>query len=160
MSKDFYLLSILPYAGIIIKICRAYTNSQEDFEDYYQEVCLQIWKSHSTFNSDAEWSTWVYRVTLNVCLTFLKKRKNDKQHFVSDSTSIEPAEESAAFDDESLNQLYQAIRKLSEVDRAIIMLHLDEKSHKEIAAIIGTNANNIGVRISRIKEKLKQLLNQ
>lgn len=119
----------MPYAGIIIKICRAYTNSQEDFEDYYQEVCLQIWRSHSNFNSKSEWSTWVYRVTLNVCLTLLKKKKKGYRHFVSDSIPIEQTEENKAFEDESLNLLFAAIRKLSEIDRAIIMLHLDEKSH-------------------------------
>ena len=64
MSSDFYTLSILPYAVIIIKICRAYTNTQEDFEDYYQEVCLQIWKSKDNFREQSEWSTWIYRLSL------------------------------------------------------------------------------------------------
>src|SRR5690606_40202475 len=75
MSSDFYRSSILPFAAIIIKICRAYTNSQEDFEDYYQEVCLQLWRSKDNFKGNSEWSTWVYRIALNVCLTLLKKKK-------------------------------------------------------------------------------------
>jgi RNA polymerase sigma-70 factor (ECF subfamily) len=156
VSSDFYTTFILPYSGIIIKICRAYTNTQEDFEDYYQEVCLQIWRSHDRFQEQSEWSTWVYRISLNVCLTLLKKKK--KHHFVSDSLPDEAIEDIRSFADESLNQLYQAIRQLSEVDRAVIMLHLEEKSYQEIAEIIGTNPNNIGVRISRIKERLKKLL--
>ena len=86
MSSDFYKTSILPFAGIIIKLCRAYTNSQEDFEDYYQEVCLQIWRSKENFREESEWSTWVYRISLNVCLTLLKKKKNNGQHFVSEFT--------------------------------------------------------------------------
>lgn len=158
MSKDFYRISIFPYSGIIIKLCRAYTNSQEDFEDYFQEVCLQIWRSKENFREDSDWSTWVYRISLNVCLTLLKKKKNNKQHFVSDSLTFEATEDSYAFSDESLNLLYEAIRKLSEIDRALIMLYLEEKSYKEIADIIGTNANNIGVRIKRIKTRLKKLL--
>ena len=72
MSSDFYNTSIGPYAPIIIKICRAYTNTQADFEDYYQEVCLQIWRSHRSFDERAAWSTWIYRVSLNVCMTLLK----------------------------------------------------------------------------------------
>lgn len=156
MSSDFYTTFILPYSGIIIKICRAYTNSQEDFEDYYQEVCLQIWRSHDSFREQSEWSTWVYRISLNVCLTLLKKKK--KHYFVSDSLPDEAIEDSRSFVDESLNQLYQAIRQLSDVDRAVIMLYLEEKSYQEIAEIIGTNPNNIGVRIKRIKERLKKLL--
>lgn len=158
MSNDFYRSSILPFAGIIIKLCRAYTNSQEDFEDYYQEVCLQIWRSKDNFREESQWSTWVYRISLNVCLTLLKKNKSKGKQFVSDSIATEETEDNFAFSDESLNLLYDAIRKLSEIDRAIIMLYLEEKSYKEISAIIGTNANNIGVRVARIKSRLKILL--
>jgi len=159
VSSDFYTSSILPYAGIIIKLCTAYTNTQEDFEDYYQEVCLQIWKSRDNFREQSEWSTWVYRLSLNVCLTLIKKKKNNHQHIASDNLPVEVTEDSRAFADESLNQLYDAIRQLSEVDRGVIMLYLEEKSYQEIADIIGTNPNNIGVRIKRIKERLKKLLN-
>ena len=158
MSNDFYKTSIIPFSGIIIKLCRAYTNSQEDFEDYYQEVCLQIWRSKENFRQESEWSTWVYRISLNVCLTLLKKNKKKGQHFVSDSLHAEETQDNFAFSDESLNLLYAAIRKLSEIDRAIIMLYLEEKSHKEIADIIGTNFNNIGVRVKRIKIRLKKIL--
>lgn len=156
MSSDFYTTAILPYSGIIIKICRAYTDTQEDYEDYYQEVCLQIWRSHESFREKSEWSTWVYRISLNVCLTLLKKKK--KNHITSDFLPDEAIEDSRSFVDESLNQLFKAIRQLSDVDRAVIMLYLEEKSYHEIAEIIGTNPNNIGVRIKRIKERLKKLL--
>lgn len=158
MSSDFYTSSILPYAAIIIKICRAYTNTQEDFEDYYQEVSLQIWKSRNNFQGQSEWSTWVYRLSLNVCMTLLKKKKNNHQHFASDSLPPEIAEEINTFSNESLDQLYNAIRQLSEVDRGVILLYLEEKSYQEIADIMGTTPNNIGVRIKRIKERLKKLL--
>ena len=158
MSSDFYTTYILPYSALIIKICRAYTNTQEDFEDYYQEVCLQIWRTRETFRRESEWSTWVYRISLNVCLTLLKKKKNNTQHFASDYVSEEQTEDSRAFADENLNVLYDAIRRLSEVDRGVILLYLEEKSYQEIADIMGTNANNIGVRINRIKERLKKLL--
>lgn len=158
MSNDFYTSSILPYSAIIIKICRAYTDTQEDFEDYYQEVCLQIWKSRNNFKGQSEWSTWVYRLSLNVCLTLLKKKKNNHQHSTSDFLTEEVTEEPRAFADEPLDQLYRAIRQLSEVDRAVILLYLEEKSYQEIADIIGTNPNNIGVRIKRIKERLKKIL--
>ena len=159
MSSDFYTSSILPFAAIIIKICRAYTNTQEDYEDYYQEVCLQIWKSKGKFRGDSKWSTWIYRLTLNICLTLIKKKKNNRQHYTSEyEIRDDGVEENRSFSDESLNQLYAAIKKLSELDRAVILLYLEEKRNKEIAEIIGTSANNIGVRINRIKERLKTLL--
>ncbi len=91
-------------------------------------------------------------------MTLLKKKKNNHQHFASDYLPTDIAEESHAFEDESLAELYKAIRQLSEVDRAVILLYLEEKSYQEIAEIIGTNPNNIGVRIKRIKERLKKLL--
>ena len=160
MSADFYTTFILPYAAIIIKICRAYTNTQEDFEDYYQEVCLQLWRSNDSFRGDSERSTWVYRISLNVCLTLLKKMKNSPLHFASDQLPENLVEDSRAFADESLHQLYSAIKQLKEVDRAVILLYLEEKSYAEIADIIGTNPNNIGVRINRIKERLKRILNE
>jgi len=159
VSSDFYKSSVLPFAGIIIKMCRAYTNTQEDFEDYYQEVCLQIWRSKDNFREQSSWSTWIYRISLNVCLTLLKKNKNNRRYFASEYLPDEATEDSQAFADESLNLLYDAIRQLSEIDRGVILLYLEEKSYQEIAEIMGTNANNIGVRIKRIKERLKKLLN-
>ena len=159
MSSDFYTSSILPYSGIIIKICRAYTDSQEDFEDYYQEVCLQIWRSKDKFRGDSKWSTWIYRLSLNICLTLIKKKKKTRQYFNNDAVyQYEEGEENSAFSNENLNFLYEAIKRLSEIDRAIILLYLEEKPNKEIAEIIGTTPNNIGVRVNRIKERLKKLL--
>ena len=159
MSGDFYTNSILPYTGIIIKICRAYSNSQEDFEDYYQEVCLQIWRSKDNFKGNSQWSTWIYRLSLNVCMT-LRKLENKRNLQIPKSNNLPEItnQELFSFQDESLEELYTAIKQLSELNRAIILLHLEEKSHKEIAFIIGTNSNNIGVRIQRIKKKLKQLI--
>jgi len=158
MSNDFYTASIVPYAGIIIKICRAYTDSQEDFEDYYQEVCLQIWKTKDQFKGEAKWSTWVYRLSLNICLTMLKKKKKNTQHSSGTFEGAENTEDNRAFSDEDLNQLYSAIKQLTDIDRAVILLYLEEKPYKEIAEIIGTSHNNIAVRITRIKERLKKIL--
>lgn len=159
MSSDFYKNSILPFAGIIIKICRAYSSSQEDYEDYFQEVCLQIWRTRHNFKSNSEWSTWIYRISLNVCLT-LKKKADKRVDSTTTSTIVDQHEASQtnSFRDQSLNQLYDAIKQLPEIDRAIILLYLEKKSHLEIGEIIGTNANNIGVKINRIKKKLGQII--
>ena len=158
MSSDFYHLSLLPYASIIVRICRAYTNSQEDFEDYYQEACLQIWRTRENFREQCEWSTWIYRIALNVCLTMLRKnKKNDHSRYEIGNLSHNTIE-NKAFESEDLNHLYAAIKLLSEVDRAVILLYLEEKPYQEIANILGTNPNNIGVRVKRIKERLKKII--
>ena len=124
MSNDFYTSFILPYSPIIIKICRAYTDSQEDYEDYYQEICLQIWKSRDNFKGNSKWSTWIYRISLNVCLTLLKKKKRNEVSSSEEKVAAE-IEEPDYFSDRSLQLLYAAIKQLSEVDRAIILLYLD-----------------------------------
>lgn len=158
MTNDFYTNSILPYSAIIMKLCRAYTNTQDDFEDYYQEVCLQIWRSRENFRGDSDWSTWVYRVSLNVCLTLLKKQKKNSQLIAPNNPSPNDIADASASKDDSLCELYEAIRQLSEVDRAIIVLYLDDHSYQSIAHIIGTNSNNVGVRITRIKQKLRKIM--
>jgi RNA polymerase sigma-70 factor (ECF subfamily) len=160
VSSDFYTVWIVPFAAIIIKICRAYTNTQQDFEDYYQEVCLQIWRSHGNFDGRAEWSTWVYRVSLNVCMTLLKTHKRNRRIFAPDEVPADLMADSRSSPDESLDRLYDAIRQLSEVDRAVILLYLEEKSYQEIGEIIGANPNNVGVRINRIKARLRRLLDE
>jgi len=161
VSNDFYASRILPYASIITKLCRAYTNSKEDFEDYYQEVCLQIWRSRDHFKGEAAWSTWVYRLTLNVCLTLLKKEKKSQSLLASEPVvdqAAELGEEENRYSHEALNELHLAIKKLSKIDRAVILLYLEEKPYKEIASILDTNAKNIAVRVQRIKERLRKLM--
>lgn len=159
MSKDFYTQFILPYAGIIIKICRAYTDNEEDFQDYYQEVCLQLWKSRKNFKGDSKWSTWVYRISLNVSLSLLRKdKKVNKKSVELQNFDADLNQDSIPLNDESLKLLYLAIKELPELDRAIILLYLEENSYQEIAEIMGLSPNNIGVKITRIKKKLKTLL--
>lgn len=146
--------------AVIRKVCRLYTDTPNDFNDYFQEVVLQLWKSFGSFRGDAKASTWVYRVALNVCLSQLKRRKrqvistpidaNATQHWAY--TAYDTTEE------EQIQQLYAAIRQLKEFDRAIIMLYLEEQSYDEIADILGISQSNVGVRINRIKKQLNQLI--
>lgn len=158
MSNDFYIQYILPYSSIIIKICRAYTNSNQDYEDYYQEVCLQIWKSKENFKENSLWSTWIYKVTLNVCLSLNRQKKKNLDFKTLENTPEIDFQNDFEYKDKLLNKLHLAIKKLSEIDRAIILLYLEGNSHNEIASIINTNPNNIGVRINRIKTRLKKII--
>lgn len=156
MSEDFYIKYIVPHKGIIIKLCRAYTDTEFDFEDYFQEVCLQIWKSKDNFKEQSKWSTWVYRITLNVCMTMLKKQK--KHTATNEIVQNDLSTETEAFNNEELQLLYKAIRQLPEVDKAIIVLYLEDKSYKEIADVSGMKVSAVGARINRIKTKLKTII--
>lgn len=156
MSEAFYQNHIEPHLGIIVKICRAYSGSKQEYEDFFQETCLQLWKSRQQFQNQSKWSTWVYRVALNVCMSLVRKRRQaDSWEETHEGLQTE---QNRAFENEEVSQLYAAIRRLSEVDRAIILLYLEEKSYAEISEVLGTNVNHIGVKINRIKERLKKQL--
>lgn len=160
MGEDFYEQSILPHRGALVKICRAYSTTQEEFEDNYQEVCLQLWRSKDNFKGQSSWSTWLYRVALNVCLTMGRQKKAEKSLDGQDVKDSRTALEAQMQESEELAALYSAIRHLRELDRALILLYLEERSYQEMADILGMSQSNIGVRISRIKEKLTQMISE
>jgi RNA polymerase sigma-70 factor (ECF subfamily) len=156
-SEEFFKTFIKDQTGIITKICRAYTDNEDDFQDYFQEVALQLWRSYQNFNHQSKVSTWVYRVTLNVCLTHFNKQKRKVNTVALDHIHFEPA----GYHDEKREQvdmLYRSIRRLKEIDRAIILLYLEEKSYKEMAEILGMSVTNIGAKINRIKTQLKAII--
>lgn len=149
------------HSGIIAKICHVYTDNVEDFNDFYQEVALQLWRSYQSFRGDSQLSTWVYRVALNVCLSQIKKAKKKKvleqPEAIAEYTFATAGHEPV--NSEQVNKLYAAIRQLKEVERALILLFLEEKSYKEISEIMGISVNLVGVRLSRIKQQLKKIMN-
>lgn len=150
------------HIGIIRKLCRGYTNTEEDFEDYVQEVCYQLWKTIDNFRGEAKSGTWVYKVTLNVCLYLLKKEKKTR---LVPTESVQLAQvvekqKSLEHGDRQVEMLYESIKSLKPIDRAIIMLYLDKKEHAEIAEIVGLSVPNVGVKINRIKKQLKRIINE
>lgn len=153
MGKEFFEKFIRDNQAIINKICRAYANTHEEFQDYTQEVALQLWNSHERFKGNAQLSTWVYRVTLNVCLSQIRKKKVATSPLIDHDIQVE---EDANGD--RLASLYVALKKLKESDRAIILLYLEDKSYKEIAQILGLTVSNVGVKVSRIKNELKRII--
>lgn len=159
MSAEFYEEYIENNRAIIYKICRAYARSEADFHDLFQEVCLQLWKSRDRFDNSSKLSTWIYRVTLNTCLTMTRsERKGPETVEVRETDAVTcPPEQSE--EARRLEVLYAALRKLPESERAIILLYLEEKSYKEIAEVLGISLSNVGVKLSRIKTKLTELIN-
>ncbi|MEM8965963.1 MAG: sigma-70 family RNA polymerase sigma factor [Bacteroidota bacterium] len=146
--------------SVIRKVCRLYTDNPTDFHDYFQEVVLQLWKSFGSFRGESKASTWVYRVALNVCLSQLKlrKRRIDSTAINAEAAQLWADEPYDSTEEEQIQQLYAAIRQLKELDRAIILLYLEERSYDEMAAILGISQSNVGVRINRIKKQLNKLI--
>ena len=143
--------------SIIMHLCRAYARDQESLKDLVQEVTLQLWRSHTSFEGNSQLSTWVYRVTLNVCLSHSKRLKR-KVETVPIEWKTEAVDESDP-EIEQIEKLYQGIRKLPESERAIILLYLEDKSYKEMSEILGITVSNVGVKVNRLKEKLKSIIN-
>jgi len=142
--------------AIIHKITMVYANGRADREDLFQEICLQLWKAYPNFREEAKFSTWMYRVALNTAISTVRKEKN--------KVAFEPLRETDRISDENTDEtekvklLYRAISGLNSIDKAMILLWLDEKSYDEIAAIMGTSKSNVSVKLVRIKRKLEELV--
>lgn len=154
--KDQFTAVIFPHQALIHKICRMYRDTPEDQEDLFQEIIYQLWKSYPKFQGKSKISTWMYRIGLNTAMASFRKNKVKLLYSdtVPDKNSLP---ETAEYWREEL--LFSAIRQLSDDERALIGLYLDDFSYVEIAEIIGISENNIGVRLNRIKKKLKVILN-
>ena len=148
-QKEFIQL-IRKHEGIIYKITRVYFELEEDQQDLYQEIVYQLWKSFDSFRGGSKWSTWMYRVALNTAISFLKKnkskpRKVDSEHL--EHFKLEP------FDpvlEERVEWLYKSIQQLSVVEKGIILLYLEGKSHEEISGITGFSQSNVVFQFSDI----------
>ena len=153
-EKEF-IARIQKHQGILHKIWFVYAHSNADKEDLYQEIVLQLWKSYSSFRQESKFSTWMYRVALNTAITLNKKAskfKNKAQ--ISDDYVVEKVDDYS----EEIQILYKAISKLSKIEKAIVMLWLEEKTYKEIAEIIGISAKNVSVKLVRSKKKLSKII--
>lgn len=145
--------------GIIHKICRMYLKLEEERKDLFQEILLQLWRSFDSFEGQSKISTWIYRVALNTAITYFRKTKKRPQKVDIPLSDLKLGYEDGSIEEqEDIKMLYQAIDKLSKIERAIILLYLEEKSNKDIAEIMGITQNNVNVKINRIKKKLKKIL--
>lgn len=147
-EKEFTDL-IKQHRGIIFKVIRLYIRQADDEQDLFQEIVYQAWRSVKNFKGDSKFSTWLYRVSLNTVLTLYRKPRVVMPY--EDLASLPLADRSDDHYDEK-QTLYQAIRSLNEIDRMIIMLHLDGYSNDEIATIAGLTKNNVAVKLHRAKE--------
>jgi RNA polymerase sigma-70 factor (ECF subfamily) len=157
VSEDFFKSYVEEHMSIIMHLCRAYARNEESLKDLVQEVTLQLWRSHKSFQGNSQLSTWIYRVTLNVCLSHSKKLKRKVETVPLEWREDSPEESDP--EKEQIEKLYQGIRKLKESERAIILLYLEDKSYKEMSEILGITVSNVGVKVSRLKEKLKNIIN-
>lgn len=158
VRDDEFLDTIENYTSIIYKVCLAYASSVEDFEDLRQDVLLNLWRGWDSFRGDSKLSTWIYKVSLNTCLSQINQRRKHGVNIPLDQLAVAVYTGDSRAND--LKELYKLIGMLTASDKALIMLWLDDYSYEEIAEMSGLRRNTVAVRLKRIKEKLIKLSNQ
>ena len=157
MEQEFIKL-IQAHEPLILKVCNMYCQDQEDREDLYQDIVIQLWKSFPSFGQHSKVTTWLYRVALNTAVSrFRKWKKRPAMKPINEQILTIPQPDSREQED-SRRRIHAAIEGLNKIDRAIILLYLEKTQYREIAEIMGISASNVGFRINRIKQKLRDTL--
>ena len=151
LEADF-LNMIREYNRIIYKVTSFYTDQTATIEDLFQEVVLNLWKAFPNYRKESQVSTWIYRIALNTCVSYYRKKTSRPT-----CVAITPDIKVYAEDFESIAALYACINQLGKLERALILLWLEDRPYKEIAEIMGITTTNVSTKINRIKEKLKQI---
>lgn len=157
MNSDF-LNTIKENDGIIHKLVRIYTDQHDDQQDLYQEIIYQLWKSYNNFQGKSKVGTWIYKVALNTSLAYINLKKKHSRKIEIQNNTLQIEDKIDTLLEDRIDDMYQQIRKLNEIDRAIIFLFLEGKDYEEIASICGLTNSNIGTRLNRIRQKLKDQL--
>ena len=163
MNKELehqFVTNLEKHQNIAHKICRIYTNDQESHNDLFQEITIQLWKAYPKFRGDSKFSTWMYRVALNTAITLYRKKKRSIK--TQDYDSVHFKIKAEAYDDEAekhLKLMYDAIKQLNDIDKALVFLYLEDKNYAEISYTLGITEVNARVKMNRVKTKLKNIIN-
>ncbi|QFZ55203.1 RNA polymerase sigma factor [Oceanihabitans sp. IOP_32] len=158
--KHSFVELLEKHQNIVHKVCRLYTNNYDAHNDLFQEITIQLWKAYPKFRGDAKFSTWMYRVALNTAITLYRKSK--RRINTQDFGDVEFKIKQEDYDDteeQQLKALYQAIYQLNDIEKALVLLYLEDKNYKEISDTLGISEVNARVKMNRTKAKLKTLLN-
>lgn len=155
-KEQEYTHLIKEYKETIYTVCLMNSANQDEAKDLMQEALIQLWRSFGTFRGESDVRTWIYRICMNACISFMRKEENHK-----DSLHIDVSDMLSMDDDDSrqIQTLHNRIHRLKFMDRAIVLLWMEDLSYEEIGEIIGLTAKNVGVRLVRIKEQLREMSN-
>jgi len=158
-QKEKFLKLISEHQDLIRKVAAMYYKNKADQEDAFQEILVNLWKAYPTFRGESKITTWMYRVALNTVISGFRKASNRVHRNRSDvnisDELVKPERENVS--NEDIDVLYQSIERLTDIEKAVIMLYMEEKTYDDIAEIMGMTRTNVGVKINRIKKKLQKL---
>ena len=166
LKKEQFVGILKEHKRLLYKVIYSYCRDSDDRKDLEQEIIIQLWKSLKNYNQDFKLSTWIYKIALNVAISFYRRdirRKEINEPYDEAIFQIAEMEDDAEENKNKTELLYKIINELDEMNKAIIILYLEDKSYKEISEIIGLTETNVGTKINRIKKRLKEsipLLNQ
>lgn len=155
--KQLFDKILSEYSPIVDKVCYMYSTGDEQHKDLYQECMANVWQGLRSFRGDAKLSTWLYRTCINTCITCYRRTQRQESNVSIDNATMLPADDSSRSQD--LTIMYNLIASLSPVDKALIMMWLDEKSYDEISEVTGMPRNTVASRLRRIKSRLVELGN-
>lgn len=157
-TSEKFLRVLQTHKGIIYKVANAYCKDAENRNDLVQEIMIQLWKSFDNYNEQFRYSTWIYQIALNVAISFYRKESRRQEMANPINDAILNFTDTAISDEteENISILHQFIAELKELDKALMLLYLEEKSYKEIAEIIGISETNVATKLGRIKASIKQ----
>jgi RNA polymerase sigma factor (sigma-70 family) len=156
-SRRVFIDRLDEHRGILVRVANAYSRNPADRDDLVQDIVVQLWRGHPRFDARVSFSTWAYRIAVNVAISFCRSQTRKKRDIVQ--TEPGAFDRLAAHEDEADDQLAQAralIDGLDELNRAPMILYLDDRSYAEIAEILGISETNVATKIARIKQKLKR----
>ena len=163
MNKELehqFVTNLEKHQNIAHKICRIYTNDQDSHKDLFQEITIQLWKAYPKFRGDSKFSTWMYRVALNTAITLYRKKKRSIK--TQDYDTVHFKIKAEEYDNEAerhLKIMYDAIKQLNDIDKALVFLYLEDKNYAEISYTLGITEVNARVKMNRLKTKLKNIIN-
>lgn len=157
-SKTTFLEILKQHERILFKVSNAYCEDPEDRKDIVQEIIIQLWNSMSKYNSEYKFSTWIYRISLNVAISHYRKASKRKESYVDLNENLINISENHTYEgalDENLETLHRFICELDKLNKALILLYLEDYTYKEISEVIGISETNVATKINRIKKRLK-----
>ncbi len=155
-EKEFEKL-IAEHELLIHKVCRMYAYTGADRSDLFQEIVMQLWQSFQKFRGESAFSTWMYRVAINTSISNLRRRKDFITSYEPEALPADMPDTTSAEQDQRMQQMYAAIAKLNDIEKAVVMLYMEDRSYEEMQSVLGIPAGTLRVKMNRIKEKLRQL---
>ncbi len=156
-SHDAFVELVNRHRGILFRIAGAYCRNESDREDLLAEMLARLWGAFARFDGRSSFSTWMYRVAVNVAIAFVRRDVRKRRHVVpAEETTLQQIAADDAPADDRLDRLHELIDALEPLDRALMLLYLDDHPHAEIAAILGISETNVGTKIGRIKERFRR----